>query len=54
MAKVGGLSKLGPSNLYERPLACRCPRPMPEHDPEDGSVHCVKCGAPIQADEAAA
>lgn len=42
--KPGGLSKLGPGNLYPEKRACACLRPLPQRDAEDGSVRCIGCG----------
>jgi hypothetical protein len=47
MAKTGGMSKLGPMNLYADKRECACPRPLPERDADDGAVHCVACGHAI-------
>lgn len=42
MGRPAGLSKLGPENLYPRPLVCGCMVSLRG----EGS-NCVKCGHPI-------
>lgn len=51
MPKPGGLSKLGPPNLYPAGSVCRCEDAQGRAVPiDDGSGDCARCGKPLIAE----